>query len=69
MSSRASLSAMVAAILLLTACGEEKVASYRVPKEKEPEPQAAAAASKHSIHSCGAGWHPAADCQSAQTCA
>jgi hypothetical protein len=44
MSSLASLSAMAAAILLLTACGEEKVASYRVPKEKEPEPQAAAAA-------------------------
>jgi hypothetical protein len=42
MSPRASLLATVAAALLLTACGEEKAASYRVPKEKEPEAPAAA---------------------------
>jgi hypothetical protein len=34
---------IAAAALLLAACGEEKVASYRVPKEKDPElPMAAA---------------------------
>jgi hypothetical protein len=44
MSSRASLLAIGAATLLLAACGEEKVSAYRVPKEKDPEPPAAAAA-------------------------
>jgi len=33
----------LAAALLLTACGEERVATYRVPKEKEPEAPPAAA--------------------------
>ena len=36
MSSRASILAIGAATLLLAACGEEKVAMYRVPKEKDP---------------------------------
>jgi hypothetical protein len=40
---RASLLAIAAATLLLSGCGEEKVASYRVPKEKDPMPPAAAA--------------------------
>jgi hypothetical protein len=44
MSSLPFLTAIAAAALLLSACGEERVASYRVPKEKEPEPQAAAPA-------------------------
>jgi hypothetical protein len=44
MSSLAFPSVMAAALLLLTACGEERVTSYRVPKEKEPEPQAPAPA-------------------------
>jgi hypothetical protein len=44
MSSRAFLSGMAAATLLLAACGEEKVTTYRVPKEKEPEMPAAAPA-------------------------
>lgn len=42
MSRRTSLLALAAASLLLSACGEEKVASYRVPKEKEAEMPAAA---------------------------
>jgi len=33
---------MVAATLFLAACGDEKVAAYRVPKEKDPELPAAA---------------------------
>jgi hypothetical protein len=44
MSSRASILAIGAATLLLAACGQEKVAVYRVPKEKDPELPAAAAA-------------------------
>ena len=44
MSPRASLLATVAAALLMAACGEEKAATYRVPKEKDPEPPEAAAA-------------------------
>ena len=43
MSSRASLLALSAATLLLAACGDEQVAVYKVPKEKEPEMPAAAA--------------------------
>ena len=44
MPSRTILSGLAAAALFLTACGEDKVATYRVPKEKEPElPMAAAA--------------------------
>jgi len=34
---------VAAATLLLAACGDEQVATYRVPKEKEPELPAAAA--------------------------
>jgi hypothetical protein len=37
MSSRPFSIGIAAATLLLAACGEEKVASYRVPKEKDPE--------------------------------
>jgi len=40
---RASHLAIVAATLLLAACGEEKVSTYRVPKEKDPEQPMAAA--------------------------
>jgi hypothetical protein len=36
--------ALAAASLLVSACGDEKVTSYRVPKEKEVEPPMAAAA-------------------------
>jgi hypothetical protein len=43
MSSRASLLAIAAAALLLSACGEEKVSTYRVPKENDAEPPMAAA--------------------------
>jgi hypothetical protein len=43
MSSRLFIAGLTAATLLLTACGEEKVETYRVPKEKDPElPMAAA---------------------------
>jgi hypothetical protein len=43
MSSRPLSIGLAAATLLLAACGEEKVATYRVPKEKDPEfPMAAA---------------------------
>jgi hypothetical protein len=42
MSRRASLLALTAVTLLLSACGEEKVSTYRVPKEKDPEMPAAA---------------------------
>ena len=44
MSLRALLLGLAASTLLLAACGEEKVSVYRVPKEKDPEPPAAAAA-------------------------
>jgi len=44
MASRASLLAIAAATLLLSACGDENVATYRIPKEKEAEPPLAAAA-------------------------
>jgi hypothetical protein len=44
MSRRTSLLALAAATLLLAACGEEKVAVYRVPKEKEPDMPGAAVA-------------------------
>jgi hypothetical protein len=44
MSSRLFIAGLAAATLLLAGCGEEKVATYRVPKEKDPElPMAAAA--------------------------
>jgi hypothetical protein len=42
MSKRAPLLGLAAAALLLCGCGEEKVAVYRVPKEKDPELPAAA---------------------------
>lgn len=44
MSPRTHTFALAAAALLLAACGEEKASVYRVPKEKDPEPPAAAAA-------------------------
>ncbi|HEY5228178.1 MAG TPA: hypothetical protein VIJ19_06530 [Opitutaceae bacterium] len=44
MSRPSILLALAAATLLLSACGEEKVAVYRVPKEKEPEMPAGGAA-------------------------
>jgi hypothetical protein len=40
---RAHPLAIVAATLLLTACGGDRVSTYRVPKEKDPEAPAAAA--------------------------
>jgi hypothetical protein len=43
MAPRASLLAIAAASLLLTGCGREEAASYRIPKEKDPEPPVAAA--------------------------
>jgi hypothetical protein len=44
MSSRLFIAGLTAATLLLAGCGEEKVQTYRVPKEKDPElPMAAAA--------------------------
>ena len=45
MSSRPPLLAIAAVSLLLTACGDDTVAVYRVPKEKDPELPAAAEAS------------------------
>jgi hypothetical protein len=39
---RTSLLAVAAAALLASGCGEEKVATYRVPKEKDAAPPAAA---------------------------
>jgi hypothetical protein len=44
MPSRALPFAVAAATLLLAACGDEQVAAYRVPKEKDQEVPAAAAA-------------------------
>jgi hypothetical protein len=44
MSRPSILLALATATLLLTACGEEKVAVYRVPKEKDPAMPAGAAA-------------------------
>jgi hypothetical protein len=44
MASRAQLLAIAAATLLLSACGDDKVTTYRVPKEKDVEPPMAAAA-------------------------
>jgi hypothetical protein len=43
MSSRASILAIGAATLLLSACGDEKVSVYRVPREKDSDLPAAAA--------------------------
>jgi hypothetical protein len=54
MSSRAFSIGIGAAALLLAACGEEKVASYRVPKEKDPElPMAAADSGTPAAPSAG----------------
>jgi hypothetical protein len=44
MTPRASLLALAAVSLLLGGCGREDVASYRIPKEKDPEAPAAPAA-------------------------
>jgi hypothetical protein len=62
MSTRASILAIGAATLLLAACGEEKVAVYRVPKEKDPEMPAAAPADAGS----GADTSPGAAMAGAQ---
>jgi hypothetical protein len=54
MSSRAFSLVAAAAALLLAACGEERVASYRVPKEKDPElPMAAADAGAQPAQAAG----------------
>jgi len=37
MPSRTNLLALAAAALLLTACGEDRVSTYRIPKEKDPD--------------------------------
>jgi hypothetical protein len=53
--------ALVAATLLLTACGEEKVATYRVPKEKDTElPLAAADSGSQAAPAPGAAMADAA---------
>lgn len=46
MPSRVLPSLAVASALLLTACGDDKVAVYAVPKEREPQMPAAAAATE-----------------------
>jgi hypothetical protein len=61
MSRRTSLLALAAATLLLSACSEEKVAVYRVPKEKEPEMPTAAAADASSAQSGPAAGPAMAD--------
>jgi hypothetical protein len=61
MSPRAFSSFLAAAVLLLGGCGEEKVAAYRVPKEKEPELPPAAAAE------AGAAAEPAPGASMADT--
>jgi len=43
MSPRSRILALAAATLLLSACGDDQVSVYRIPKEKEPELPAAAA--------------------------
>jgi hypothetical protein len=54
MSSRAFSIGIASAALLLAGCGEEKVASYRVPKEKDPElPMAAADAGAQAAPGAG----------------
>jgi len=54
MASRTSLMAVAAASLLLSACGDDQVATYRVPKEKDAEPPMAAAAEAGSQPDAGA---------------
>lgn len=55
MSSRTFPLALAAAALLLAACGEEKVSTYEVPKEKDPEvPTAAPDASSQPAAAPGA---------------
>jgi hypothetical protein len=54
MSSRALPSAVAAATLLLAACGDEQVAAYRVPKEKDQEVPAAANAGSRAEAAPGA---------------
>jgi hypothetical protein len=55
MSSRTFPLALAAAALLLAACGEEKVSTYEVPKEKDPEvPMAAPDAASQAPASPGA---------------
>ena len=54
MASRTSLMAVAAASLLLSACGDDQVATYRVPKEKDAELPMAAAAEAGSQPDAGA---------------
>jgi hypothetical protein len=62
MASRAYLSAVAAASLLLSACGDEKVSTYRVPREKDAEPPMAAAdAGGQPDAAAPAGGSPMAD--------
>lgn len=67
MSRRTSLLVLAAATLLLSACGEEKVATYRVPKEKEPEIPVGAPAEAGSPADPGAQGAPAAGASMADT--
>jgi len=58
---RVSPLAIAAATLLLAACGEEKVSTYRVPKEKDPEqPMAAADSGTQAAPAPGAAMADAA---------
>jgi hypothetical protein len=56
MPSRVLLCGAVASALLLAACGEDRVTSYAVPKEKEPE--AASAAGGAAPADAGSGADP-----------
>ncbi|HZZ20009.1 MAG TPA: hypothetical protein VFE25_11590, partial [Opitutaceae bacterium] len=55
MSRRTSLLTLAAATLLLSACGDDKVAVYRVPKEKDPEAPMNAPADAAAPADAGAG--------------
>ncbi len=55
MSLRAPLLATAALGLLLAGCGDDKVATYRVPKEKDPEMPGMAAATPGRDPSATAG--------------
>ncbi|HEY1791458.1 MAG TPA: hypothetical protein VGG34_00955 [Opitutaceae bacterium] len=51
----ASFLGLAAAALLLSACGEQKVATYRVPKEKDPELPMAGGADASAGQPAGGG--------------
>jgi hypothetical protein len=67
MARRTSLLALAAATLLLSACGEEKVATYRVPKEKDQDMPAAAPSGAAAPADQGAPMAPAAGASMADT--